>query len=76
MGGVRPDDLEEEEWYAEWDEDDFDDSWGGTFLSGSDDPPGEVYGSDFGDDSSEDALLPEGFYTPYNRPGEEEDDDE
>ena len=72
------DDLEDEDWYEEWSEyddydpwEDYDNTWGGTFVSGSDDPPGEIHGSDFGDDSSEDALRPWGFYS-----GHEDDEDD
>jgi len=72
--------YEEEDWHEEFSHyddynpwEDNDNSWGGMFISGSDDPPGEIYGSDFGDDSSDDALRPWGFYSTHH---DEEDEDQ
>ena len=71
--------YEEEDWhevfsyYNDYDPcDGKDSSLGGMVVPGSDDPPGEVYGSDYyGDDSSDDAFLPWGYSSLYD----EEDED-
>lgn len=55
------------------DQEDVDLSWGGTFVSGSDDPPGEVYGSDYDGVSSSEALDPWGMYSDPSEYESEED---
>jgi hypothetical protein len=61
-------DLQAEDWFDDWDRyaednpweycddpaDNFDTTWGGTFVSGSDDPPGEQIGSDYATDNDDD----------------------